>query len=217
MDPLAVFKIAAAIEYAIRRKPNDILKQLLDFHANHLPRPDRSDFNTWFRIACDHRNEAAAFLLIAFAPAVKSMIVRKNLLEAFCCTEAIVKATLQHLNIKDMDAGALSTVPLFMAVRSGRVMAVCVMLKASSNPNLSVASNITSLNKLNVSPLDVALYHKYVPVARCLLQNGGEVPHMSEWPNNRAAFNFLRNWEVEHTGRIFPLGRRRVNFACAVS
>lgn len=49
-DSLAVFEFATAIEDVIGAKANKVLKQLLDFHANHLARPDRSNFTMWFRL-----------------------------------------------------------------------------------------------------------------------------------------------------------------------
>jgi hypothetical protein len=203
-DPLAVFQFATAIEYVIGAKANKVLKQLLDFHANHLPRPDRSNFTMWFRAACGRRNEAAASLLIALAPGGKSMIVRNNLQTAFYSSEAIIKATLGQLKVADTNKGTLVTLPLFMAVRSGRVTAVRVFLEAGSDPNVLVKSNITSLKKFHVSPLDVAFYHKNTAVAKYLLSHGVDVPHISEWPTDQANFGALCDWMIEHKGSKIP-------------
>jgi hypothetical protein len=200
----AKFKIWAAIVNAIEDYEYDIFVQLLDFHLNHLPRPDRSYFTEWLSYAIHYRHEDMVQLLIDFTPGGKPMLLRKNLLEAFRGNQRIIEATLAKLNITDMNAGNISTIPLFMAVRSGKVAAVQIMLKQGSDPNVTAVSNMTSLNKLRVTPLDVALYHKFISVARCLLQNGADVPHISEWPTHRACYECLRDWEMKKTGAQIP-------------
>jgi ankyrin repeat protein len=200
----AKFNICAAIVHAIEDYEYDIFVQLLDFHSNHLPRPDRSNFTNWLSYAIHYRHEDMVQLLVDFAPGGKPMLLRNNLVQAFRGNGRMIKATLAKLNITDMNAGNIATIPLFMAVRSGKVAAVQIMLKQGSDPNVTAVSNMTSLSKLRVTPLDVALYHKFISVARCLLQNGADVPHISEWPTHRACYECLRDWEMEKTGAQIP-------------
>lgn len=132
------------------------------------------------------------------------MMNRTGLRTAFYGSETIINAALAQVNIADMNDGTAVTKPLFMAVRSNKVTAVRLMVEAGCDVNLSVPSNIPSIKKLNISPLDVALHHKCLPVAKYLLNQGAQVPHVSEWPTNRATFDLLRDWEKEHNGSVIP-------------
>jgi ankyrin repeat protein len=181
-----------------------LLKLLLDFHTNHLPRP-RNRFISWFTTASlDHKEELAQ-LLIDFSPGGESMLSNKHLDYAFRGNnEAIIKATLTRLNLTNFDAGTIITMPLFMAIRSGKLTAVRLVLEAGADPNVMTLSNIESLKKLNISPLGFALYQKNTDIARYLLEHGATVPHVSEWLIRRPSFDFVRDWETEHTSATIP-------------
>ena len=196
--------ISNAVLDVVKYGDRDMLTVLLNFYTHHQLRPTRSMFNKWFLAATCCHNEEMAQLLIDFAPKGKSLINYRNLLEACQGNATIIKATLSQLNLADIDAGKIYTIPLFVAVRSGNLAAVEIMLDAGADINISVAGNIPSLNKHFLSPLDVALYHKNNAIVQCLLENEADVPHISEWPTHRESYENLRKWEMEEFGSQIP-------------
>ncbi|KAF2824858.1 hypothetical protein CC86DRAFT_407997 [Ophiobolus disseminans] len=152
----ARFSIAAAVRHVVMYGDSKTLRKLLDFYVAAGVQPSRSQFNEWFEITAHRRQDEIAQLLIDFAPSGKSMINLRNLLEACQGSEATIQATLDELALSDINDGTIIIMkPLFVAVRSGNVAAVEIMLDRGADINGAAPSNVPGLNKDHLMPLDV--------------------------------------------------------------
>jgi hypothetical protein len=109
---------------------------------------------------------------------------------------------------KGIDDGTILTLPIFIAVRSGRSIAVNTVIDAGADVAIQAKSNLPSLQKDFVSSLDVAIHKHKIAVIEALLERGaGPIPHISEWPTHGRTYNYLRGVLSEESGVELPLLR----------
>lgn len=199
----------------VMRHGNDEgFQSLLDFYEEYLPRPDRSTFDYWFRIASGayhlsvrpEKHADYVQRLMDFAPGGKTMLARQHF--SMICAggdDDMIQEVLNRLGV-DVDSGSILTLPIFVAVRSERAVAVNAVLTAGADPNITAPSNMRSLNKDRLAPIDVAIHRHLIPVIEALVQFGNvALPHISEWPTHSRTYNHLRNIVMEKTGAKLPV------------
>jgi hypothetical protein len=140
-----------------------------------------------------------------FKPGGKTMLVRQHF-NVICDlgSAAMIHDALTRLG-NDLDKGGILALPIFVAVRSARAVAVKAVLDAGADPNITAPSNIRSLNKDRLTPVDVAIHKHSIPVIDVLVKHGNvTLPHISEWPTHHRTYNHLRNIVNKNTGAKLP-------------
>tara|TARA_R110002003_G_scaffold103_2_gene8112 strand:+ start:2370 stop:3473 length:1104 start_codon:yes stop_codon:yes gene_type:complete len=208
------FDTASAVNVAMRHNNVEGLQSLLDFYQDHLPRPDKGTFDCWFQVATGGlgyyangagNREDHLRRLMDFKPGGKTMLVRQHF-NVICDlgSAAMIHDALTRLG-NDLDKGGILTLPIFVAVRSARAVAVKAVLDAGADPNITAPSNIRSLNKDRLTPVDVAIHKHSIPVIDVLVKRGNvTLPHISEWPTHHRTYNHLRNIVNKNTGAKLP-------------
>ncbi|KAH7082375.1 hypothetical protein FB567DRAFT_447331 [Paraphoma chrysanthemicola] len=207
------FSISRAVIAAMGRGNGEGLQSLLDFCQEHLPRPDKPTFDEWFRVAGTTYygvtpNNSTDYIqrLMDFAPGGKTMLARQHF-NTICAVgnDDTIQAVLTHLGT-GVDNGGVLTLPIFVAVRSERAVAVNAVLAAGADPNITAPSNMRSLNKDRLKPIDVAVHRHLIPIIDALVQSGNvALPHISEWPTHSRTYNHLRNIVMKKTGAKLPV------------
>ncbi|KAH7070675.1 hypothetical protein BKA63DRAFT_535683 [Paraphoma chrysanthemicola] len=189
------FNTKHAVQNAIYRHRGDALQSLLDFYEQHLPRPEKATFDSWFADAANEWNvEEQLPRLMDFKPGGKTMLARHHF-RVVCDAgnAAMIGDVLTRLGTDPNNGGILS-LPIFVAVRSGRETAIKAVIDAGADPNITAPSHIPSLSIGRVSPMDVAI-HKHISAAISALVTYGNValPHISEWPTHERTYLHLRS------------------------
>lgn len=207
----APFGMNDAIQGALGHSNTDTLQVLLDFHRKYLSLPHRRAYDRWiyFAIMKVHRagSEAMKFLsmLLNFRPSGKSL-VDKQIVSTACDngSAAVVQEVVEHAS-KDINKGSILTLPIFIAVRSRRPVAIEGVIGAGADPKVVADSNMPSVAKKRLTPLELAMHRNDLDIVKALLQHGGgPIPHMSEWTTHRRMFNFLRRTVLQDTGKELP-------------
>ncbi|KAF2824859.1 hypothetical protein CC86DRAFT_420173 [Ophiobolus disseminans] len=205
-----LFDVSDAIEESIYYGYPEGLQDLLDFHENHLPGPGKFKFEVWVRNALMKHHQVLPHAgdyfipLLNFRPGGTSMITRQ--IVALVCDFG-TPSNIQHAQAylgKDINEGTILALPIFVAVRSEHVAAVNTILDAGADVNITAQSNILSLKKENLTPLDVAIYKHSIPVIEALLNRGATpMPDFADWPTHARTYNFLR-------GHVMKISKKRV-------
>ncbi|KAH4181064.1 hypothetical protein HBH69_234880 [Parastagonospora nodorum] len=199
-----LFNIADAIWDAIGTKRLGMLKALLDFSGKFCPRPSNREYNPWIDLTVSSE-QSILDTLLNFKPKGGSMVTRQTLTTVcFAGSASMIQAVVTALG-KNINKGSIFTLPILMAVRSGRPLAVQALLDAGADIGVVTKSNIPSISKANVTPLDVAIYHQRLDVVDVLMARGaGPLPPVHEWPMNRRSSNHLRGIVLQSTGTDLP-------------
>jgi hypothetical protein len=204
VDIIRSFSIDNAVLAAILSDRKDHLQQLLAFSEQHLPCPQRYLWDSWVYKAMTCCKDGFTKLL-DFKPSGKSMITRQNVDVVYRNGTAQMIRDLTKRRDKDINTGSIITLPIFVAVRLGRPLTVEALIDAGADVDIEARSNIRSLSKDHLTPLDVALYHHQVGVLDVLLKHGaGPLPHIAEWPQHRRTFNELRRIVLRDSGVDLP-------------
>jgi hypothetical protein len=192
-QPRSMFFVSDCIETTLRWEDLTAAQMLLDYYEKNLPCPPKDTYNQWISNTCAVRFFRLPNLraVLGFDTGGKKRIGRDTLVIA--CTRgnsAAVHEVLQHIG--DINKGTVLTAPIFIAVRSGRRSAIEACLHAGADIDLLVASNIRTLDKTHITPLDIAIYRHDVPVASLLIEAGATIPHISQWPTHKRTYRLLR-------------------------
>lgn len=192
----APFRMHYAVSYAIKYSNYDGLQSLLDFYRKHLSPPERAEYTSWVRdTICDKGSTVALRLLpllLDFKPRGKSL-VDKRIIDLACDrgTAAMIKEVLKHAN-KNINNGTILTLPIFIAVRSGRTAAINGVIDAGADPKVIADSNMGSVKKDRLTPFEYAMHRNSPSMVEALLQRGGgPIPHISEWTTHQRTYNFF--------------------------
>ncbi|KAH7392186.1 hypothetical protein DE146DRAFT_661867 [Phaeosphaeria sp. MPI-PUGE-AT-0046c] len=204
------FNMRNAIGSAITHKNLQGLQVLLDFYRKHLSLPDRHEYDIWIHHAMVSPSSAShamqsLSILLNYKPHGVSL-VDKQIVGTACQygTVPMVHEVLKHAK-KDINTGTILTLPIFIAVRSGRVEAVNGVIDAGADPNVIAVSNMSSVSKRHLTALELAMHRNCPEIIDALLQRGGgPIPHISEWTTHRRTYDFLRRKVLEDTGKNLP-------------
>ena len=203
--------LSGAVIDAIAFEYREGLQDILNFHEAYLPQPHKNKFEHWIRRSVVGASGCPPgpkddYLtpLLDFAP--KGNMVSRQTLISMCDIGSVhnIGNVLAHLG-KDVDAGTIITLPIFIAVRSESALAVPAVLKAGANANITAKSNIPSLKKDLVSPLDVAVHkHNVSDVGMLLTFGATPLPDFADWPTHAGTYNFLRDHVMWETKKQVP-------------
>ncbi|KAF1842944.1 uncharacterized protein K460DRAFT_356735 [Cucurbitaria berberidis CBS 394.84] len=204
-DFAPLFPMHSVIATTITKEDAETTKILLDFYAENLPKLGQHTFDHLAYIAIIHSNDKVLSHLLEYSPGGTSMVTARRTLSDACEISNVssIQMVLRHLP-SDINEGSILTLPLFIAVRSRQVVAVQTVLDLGAEINILVKSNLPSIPKDLVTPIDVAIHRKELPVIQCLIENGAKVPHISEWPEHKKTYNLLRNVEMNRSGISLP-------------
>jgi len=179
---------------------------LLDYYKKNLPPPERHIYNGWVRSATNQRSTQNLHNLRAvldFNPGGRTRILRETILTVCACgSHEDVQEVLKR--VEDVDKGTALNAPIFIAVRSGRIAAVQGCIQAGANVDLAVPSNIPTLHKDTITPLDVAMNRNDGYIAEVLIKAGATILHISQWPGTRRVYKVLRKAVSERTKVKLP-------------
>lgn len=201
---VAPLKVHNAVSIAIMSNQTESLQCLLDFSKQYLPRPDKSVYERWVFRAMGSGKDCLINLL-DFKPNGKSMVTRQ-ILTTVCHygTAQMIRDVTNRMG-KDINTGTILTLPIFIAVRCGTPATVESVLDAGADVGIKARSNIPSLTKSYLTPLDVAIYHHQDGIVDVLLKRGaGPLPHITEWPQHHRTFNYLRRIVSKDSGIDLP-------------
>ncbi|KAH5007061.1 hypothetical protein HBI22_213150 [Parastagonospora nodorum] len=204
LERTRLFNIPNAIDDATRTKRLGMLKALLDFSEKFCPRPSNCEYNSWIALTASSE-QSILDTLLNFNPKGGSMVTLQTLTTlCFAGSASMIQAVVTALGT-NINKGSIITLPIFMAVRSGHLLAVQALLDAGADIGVVTKSNIQKISKANVTPLDVAIYHHRLDVVDVLMARGaGPLPPVHEWPMNRRLFNHLRGIVLQSTGTDLP-------------
>ncbi|KAF1842945.1 uncharacterized protein K460DRAFT_286970 [Cucurbitaria berberidis CBS 394.84] len=201
------FNISQGISRAIYKGNLHATKTLLGFYSKNMPNMGPKKWASLVEVAViEGRHSPHDFLtpILNYKPRGKSHVTRRTLISV--CefgSRAMVNSILAHWNT-DINTGSILTLPLFIAVRSGNHHAVSAALDSGADISISVASNIPTLVKRDLTALEVAIYRRKVDVAKVLIDAGSIVPHISTWPTHRRMYNLLRESVHKKTNAKLP-------------
>jgi len=190
-----------AVRRAVIHQDAETVRVLLKFYEDHLCRPLQNDYNIWTSRAIEDQNLEVVQLLLNFKPGDSTMVIA-NTLAHVCQTNApIIDATLDTLDITDINAGNIASLPLFIAIRSGNYTAIDVMLQRGADINIRMLPNNSfPAQETRLTPLDVAIDWKRQDVIRYLLAHGANMPAIAKWPANRDTYLTLPDWMMSQQG-----------------
>lgn len=201
-----VFPIHSTICVTLATDSGTIAQTLLDYHKKNLRSPTRNAYNYWVLRAL-HVN-TTKFLhnlraVLDFHPEGRTRVLRETMLTV--CAKGSSEDVQEALKrVEDVDQGTALNAPIFIAVRSGRVAAVQACIQAGTNVDLAVRSNIPTLRKDLITPLDLAMNRNDDRVADVLIKAGATIPHISQWPGTMRVYKVLRKAVSERTSIKLP-------------
>jgi hypothetical protein len=117
-------------------------------------------------------------------------------------SSAAIQEVLQH--VEDINGGTLLTAPIFIAVRSGRPIAIQACLQAGANVNLSMRPNMRAIGRTHITPVETAVHRHDVSIVRTLIENGATIPHISKWPTHARTYRLLYEAASKLTDVVLP-------------
>ncbi|KAH6876172.1 hypothetical protein BKA58DRAFT_400288 [Alternaria rosae] len=201
-----MFRIQSIISIMLASDSSTIAQTLLDFHRKNLPSPTRHAYNSWIYNAVHERTTKYLHNLRAvldFYPEGRTRVLRETML-TICAGGSSEDVQEALKRVEDVDKGTALNAPIFIAVRSGRVAAVQGCIQAGANIHLAVRSNIPTLHKDTITPLDVAMNRNDGHIAEVLIKAGATIPHISQWPTTRRVYKVLRKAVSERTNVKLP-------------
>ncbi|KAI4619310.1 uncharacterized protein J4E87_007560 [Alternaria ethzedia] len=201
-----MFCIQGIINNILASDSGTTAQTLLDFHRKSLCSPARHDYNNWVHNAVHDRTTKYLHNLRAvldFHPEGRTRVLRETML-TICARGSSEDVQEALKRVEDVDKGTVLNAPIFIAVRSGRVAAVQGCIQAGASVDLAVRSNIPTLHKDTITPLDVAMNRNDDGVADVLIKAGATIPHISQWPGTRRVYKVLRKAVSERTKVKLP-------------
>ncbi|KAI4933166.1 hypothetical protein J4E85_003570 [Alternaria conjuncta] len=202
----AMFPIHSTISIALATDSGTIAQTLLDYHKKNLRSPTRHAYNYWVSRAVHASTTKYLHNLTAvldFHPEGRRRVLRETML-SICAGGSSEDVQEALKRVEDVDKGTALNAPIFIAVRSGRVAAVQGCIQAGANVDFTVRSNIPTLHKDTITPLDVAMNRNDDRVADVLIKAGATIPHISQWPGTRRVYKVLRKAVSERTKVKLP-------------
>ncbi|KAI4937361.1 uncharacterized protein J4E92_002091 [Alternaria infectoria] len=201
-----MFPIHSTISTTLATDSGTIAQTLLDYHKKNLGSPKRHVYHYWVSRALHADTTRVLHNLRAvldFHPEGRTRVLRETMLTI--CAEGSSEDVQEALKrVQDVDKGTALNAPIFIAVRSGRVAAVQGCIQAGANVDLAVRSNIPTLQKDTITPLDVAMNRNDDRVADVLIKAGATIPHISQWPGTGRVYKVLRKAVSERTNVKLP-------------
>jgi uncharacterized membrane protein YfbV (UPF0208 family) len=93
---------------------------------------------------------------------------------------------------------------MFIAVRSGRPIAIRACLQAGANVNLSMRPNMRATGRTHITPLETAVHRYDVSIARTLIESGATIPHISKWLTHERTYRLLHEATSKLTDVVLP-------------
>ncbi|KAI4683891.1 uncharacterized protein J4E84_006731 [Alternaria hordeiaustralica] len=202
----AMFPIHSTISIALATDSGTIAQTLLDYHKKNLRSPTRHAYNYWVSRAVHASTTKYLHNLTAvldFHPEGRRRVLRETML-SICAGGSSEDVQEALKRVEDVDKGTALNAPIFIAVRSGRVAAVQGCIQAGVNVDLAVRSNIPTLHKDTITPLDVAMNRNDGYIAEVLIKAGATIPHISQWPGTGRVYKVLRKAVSERTNVKLP-------------
>lgn len=209
----ALYPVSNFIKRTVGEDDVDATRSLLNFYEKHFGRPCKRIYMDWILSALAHSHPVAEYpacfhtsdfnfkldkakktlnTVLSFKPGEKSMV-----------TKWIIRLiyeygghsdTMEALGlIRNVNSGTVFNLPIFMAVRYQNPLAMRAVLEAGADANVKVKSNIPSVHKTKITPLDSAIHRNSSYVADELIKGGATMPHVSEWPTRKGMYNILRS------------------------
>lgn len=118
------------------------------------------------------------------------------------CSSGDYDLVYQTLNTVDHPAHASSCQhPLHLAVRSSHVDSVRGILDTQKfDINERVKTNIPNYSLDKINALDVAIYHKYISILDCIIENGGRPPPRPTLGLDHGVYKRLRQADIKMRG-----------------
>ncbi|KAG9191311.1 hypothetical protein G6011_09399 [Alternaria panax] len=188
-----MFSISERILSTLGSMRSTATKLLLDYYEKNLPCPSKDTYTRWISNAAFHRSidELQDLRAVLSFNTGRKSLVGRDAIAAVCAhgSSAGIQEVLQHVG--DVNKGTVLTAPIFIAVRSGRAAAIQACLTVGANVDLSVRSNIKTIGKTHITPLDVAVHRYDVPIADALIEGDATIPHISHWPTHARMYRLL--------------------------
>ncbi|KAI4694483.1 hypothetical protein J4E81_006701 [Alternaria sp. BMP 2799] len=201
-----MFPIHSTISTTLAIDSGTIAQTLLDYHKKNLGSPKRHIYHYWVSRAL--HADTTRYLhnlraVLDFHPEGRTRVLRETML-AICAGGSSEDVQEALKRVQDVDKGTALNAPIFIAVRSGRIAAVQGCIQAGANVDLAVRSNIPTLQKDTIMPLDVAMNRNDGYIAEVLIKAGATIPHISQWPGTGRVYKVLRKAVSERTNVKLP-------------
>ncbi|CAN9286460.1 unnamed protein product [Alternaria alternata] len=179
---------------------------LLDYYEKNLPCPSNKTYSGWVGEAsanCSLDQLEALKAVLRFNTGSKNMIGPDTLGAVYAKgNSTAIEGVLQH--VEDINRGTTLTAPIFIAVRSGRPIAIRACLQAGANVNLSMRPNMRAIGRTHITPLETAVHRYDVSIVRTLIGSGATIPHISRWPTHERTYRLLHEAASKLTDIVLP-------------
>jgi hypothetical protein len=201
-----MFSISRCISITLWEKYLPAAQLLLDYYEKNLPCPSSRTYSGWVAEAsanCSLDQLQALKAVLRFNTGRRNLIGPDTLGAVYAQgNSTAIKEVLQH--VEDINKGTLSTAPIFIAVRSGRAIAIQACLQAGANVNLSVRPNMRAIGRTHITPLETAAHRHDVSIVRTLIESGATIPHISKWPTHARTYRLLHEAASKLTDVVLP-------------
>ena len=201
-----MFSISRCISITLSQKYHPAAQLLLDYYEKNLPCPPSRIYSGWVAQAsanCSLDQLQALKAVLRFNAGSRNLIEHDTLAAVYAKgSSAAIQEVLQH--VEDINGGTLLTAPIFIAVRSGRPIAIQACLQAGANVNLSMRPNMRAIGRTHITPVETAVHRHDVSIVRTLIENGATIPHISKWPTHARTYRLLYEAASKLTDVVLP-------------
>lgn len=201
-----MFSISRCIKITLWKKYIPAAQLLLDYYEKNLPCPSNKTYSGWVGEAsanCSLDQLEALKAVLRFNTGSKNMIGPDTLGAVYAKgNSTAIEEVLQH--VEDINKGTTLTAPMFIAVRSGRPIAIRACLQAGANVNLSMRPNMRATGRTHITPLETAVHRYDVSIVRTLIESGATIPHISKWPTHERTYRLLHEAASKLTDVVLP-------------
>ncbi|RYN60510.1 hypothetical protein AA0118_g6303 [Alternaria tenuissima] len=202
----ARFSISKCISNTLWEKYLPAAQLLLDYYEKNLPCPSSKTYSGWVAEAsanCSLDQLQALRAVLRFNTGSTNLIEHDTLAAVYAKgNSAAIQEVLQHVG--DINKGTVRTAPIFIAVRSGRPIAIQACLQAGADVNLSMRPNMRAIGRTHMTPLETAVHRHEVSIVRILIEVGATIPHISKWPTHARTYRLLHEAASKLTDVVLP-------------
>ncbi|CAN9302213.1 unnamed protein product [Alternaria alternata] len=201
-----MFSLSRCTKITLWKKYLPAAQLLLDYYEKNLPYPSNKIYSGWVGEAsanCSLDQLEALKAVLRFNTGSKNMIGPDTLGAVYAKgNSTAIEEVLQH--VEDINKGTNLTAPMFIAVRSGRPIAIRACLQAGANVNLSMRPDMRATGRTHITPLETAVHRYDVSIARTLIESGATIPHISKWPTHERTYRLLHEAASKLTDVVLP-------------